>query len=87
MRGGGRIFRQGRIWRIAYSGIGRAYREISVMQAQCGALSPFQKHSLSFGECCVEEYASLAKVKASAPRYPLQVQTQRLALAFQLPTT
>jgi hypothetical protein len=25
--------------------------------------------------------------KASAPRYPLQVQTQRLALAFQLPTT
>ena len=63
MRGGGRIFRQGRIWRIAYSGIGRVYREISVMQAQCGALSPFQKHSPSFRECCVEEYASLAKVR------------------------
>jgi hypothetical protein len=48
---------------IAYSGIGRVYREIPVMQAQCGALSPFQKRSLSFRECCVEEYASLAKIR------------------------
>jgi hypothetical protein len=63
MRGGGRIFRRGRIWRMAYSGIGRVYWEISVMQTQCGALSPFQKHSLFFRECSVEDYASLAKVQ------------------------
>jgi hypothetical protein len=49
------------------------------MQAQCGALSPFQKHSPSFRECCVEEYASLCEGKASAPRYSLQVQTQASA--------
>ena len=63
MRGGGRIFRRGRIWWIAYSRSGRVYREISVMQTQCGALSSFQKHSLPFRECCVEEYASLAKAR------------------------
>ena len=33
-----------------------------MMQTQFGALSSLQEHSVPLRECCIEEYASLAKV-------------------------